>query len=435
MLSCSLTLKGQLGGFCVDSRLLQPKDLFFALPGNSIDGHCFLEEASAKGAVGAVVAKNYAGPSYGLSLMYVPDVLLALQALARTAVSRSSTTVVAITGSVGKTTTKDFVAALLKKKFSVAQTPGNYNSQIGLPLAILNCSTGREDVLVLEMSLSEKGQIAKLVSIAPPDIAILTGTALVHAQYFNSLEDIGMAKAEIFSNPKTRLGILDHSIVNCKEIISSSPCPKVSFSTAIREADYYLSEQPNGLELFSQKSSLASLPLLRLPGSHNKHNFLAAVIVAQSLGMSWEDVEDAMQDLRLPEKRFQLEEKKGVLFIDDSYNASEVSVKAALESMPAPKSGGRKIAVLGEMLELGKFSEGCHRAVAQCALRCVDALIGYGDQCEPFQEVWKNENKPFFLTNKSDELYQQIKQWARPGDVVLLKGSRVKNMRKVLDEF
>lgn len=169
---------------CVDSRLISPGDLFVALPGNQTDGHHFLPQAKACGAVAAVVCSSYRGPDFGLPLIAVPDTLKFLQESARKKVKESRSKVVAVTGSVGKTTTKDFITHLVSQKYRVASTPGNSNSQIGLPLALLNHFEGTEEIVVVEMGMTLPGQIAGLVSIAPPDIAVITSVALVHAAFF-----------------------------------------------------------------------------------------------------------------------------------------------------------------------------------------------------------------------------------------------------------
>lgn len=435
LLNATTNIDRALNGFCVDTRLINAGDLFFALPGSKVDGHQYLEEASARGAAACVVSDAYQGPLYGLFCIRVPDVLFALQDLARQVQSQSKAQIIAITGSVGKTTTKEFTAALLKSKFNVAQTPGNSNSQIGLPLAILNHTTGQEEVLILEMGLTLKGQIARLVEIAPPDVAVLTTTGLVHAENFDSVDAIGRAKAEIFGHPKTRLGVIDRNISNYDELCKSGDCYKISFSITNSAADYFLEDSGGCMRISGQRFSPIVLGGLNVPAKHNRHNFLAAAIVGRSLGMTWADIESAMAFLALPERRMELVEKSGILFINDSYNASELSVKAALESMPQPKKGGKKVAIIGEMLELGKFSDACHKAVGEYALNHVDAVVCYGEHCHPIIDVWKAAGKPAFLSTDTKVLFKQVKSLIVDGDVVLLKGSRSKGMWKILEEF
>ena len=435
LLNTSVESNKPLNNACVDTRLLQPGDLFFALPGDKTDGHSFLGQAAALGAAGFVASLDYHGSTYGVPCIRVPDVLKAIQTLAKHTLEETGAQVVAVTGSVGKTTTKEFIATLLQSKFRVMYSPGNSNSQIGLPLSILNNRDNNPDIALLEMGLSAKGQIAKLVEIAPPDIAVITTTALVHAENFESLEAIGLAKAEIFSHPKTRLGILDHEIPNIQEICLASPCFKVSFSTKSSAADYYLMEEKNCLRIKGQKFSETEITPLRICGKHNYHNFLAAAIAARHLGMTWEEIDNAARNLNLPKMRLEIVEKSGIVFINDSYNASEKSVKAALESIPGSGNKGKRIAVLGEMLELGKFSDNCHREVGKHSLNFVDAVVCYGEKSKPIQEVWLEAGRPVFFARNFNTLIDNLKSLLKEGDTVLLKGSRSNSLWKVLDEF
>lgn len=407
-------------GVAVDSRLVKPGNLFFALPGDQTDGHAYLPAAAEKGAISAVVLNNYSGSDHGLSLIRVPDVLEALQTLAKNYLKAVGAQVIAITGSVGKTTTKHFLAQLLAIKFKVAASPGNANSQIGLPLSILNDVKPDTEILVQEMGMDQPGHIAKLVRIAPPKVAIVTSVSLVHACNFNSIEEIACAKAEIFAHPETEIGFYHLESDFGGGLRSSGSCRKQTFSTNDPAADIYLS---------------SAIEPLRLPGAHNKQNLLAAIAAAQYLGMTQTEINAAIKNLTLPEKRFQIIEKEGVIFINDAYNASEQSVKAALDSLPAPKEGGKKIAVLSDMRELGKFSEGCHRAVAKHALNSVDFMLCYGEESRHIFSVWQEAQRPVVWSLGRSEIVLALKSNVKPGDVVLLKGSNSMQVWKVLEEF
>lgn len=404
-------------GIAVDSRNVKPGDLFFALPGDQTDGHAFLSDAAAKGAVGAVVKKDYAGPDYGMALVRCEDCLKALQMLAKTYLKRHRPKVVAVTGSLGKTTTKDFIAQLLQVKYKVSVSPGNSNSQIGLPLTILNHSQDDDEILILEMGMTHPGQILKLIDIAPPTVAVVTTVALVHACNFNSLTDIARAKAEIFMHPDTEIGFYPQESDHGHVLSTSGTCRKVSFSLHSQEAKTILTKP------------------LPVPGEHNRHNFLAAASVARYLGLSLDEIHERMAALHLPERRLQHVEKFGALFINDAYNASEMSMKAALNSLPTPKAGSKRIAVLADMLELGKFSEGCHRAVAQHALDCVDLMLCFGNECRYINECWQQAGRPVVWAPERSEIVKALRTHLQPGDVVLLKGSRGKGVWKVLEEL
>lgn len=389
---------------CIDSREVQAGDFFFALRGNRVDGHHYLVEVASRGSQVAVISKGYDGPTpEGLSLFYVEDPLLALQDLARQTLKRRRSRIIAITGSLGKTSTKSFLYSLLSKKYRVSCSLGNRNSQVGLPLTILNDTTGDEDFLILEMAMTEPGQIKNLVSIAPPEIAVITTVALVHAENFDSLSAIAQAKGEIFSHPKTKLGIMPQELFS--ELGDIGSCKKIPFVDV-------------------------DLPL-PFPGRNHRHNFSAAATVAKELGITWEK----NPHLSIPDRRGNLIEREGILFIDDSYNAAVPSVIAALENMPEPKKQGRRIAVLAEMPELGKFSDACHQEVGASALDHVDRLYCTGPACKPMQQVWQEAEREVFYFEDRDDLVKCLKKDLQSDDVVLLKGANRWQLWKVLDIF
>lgn len=438
MLQGHVMSHGVVSGVAADSRHVRAGDLFFALPGAKTDGHAFLQEAASRGAAGAVVEKGYQGNSFGLPLIRCEDVLAGLQKLSRAVLSQYRAKTVAVTGSLGKTTTKDFIAQLLKGKFRLSVSPGNSNSQIGLPLSVLNHTSPEDEVLILEMGMTHPGQIAKLVEIVPPTVAVVTKVALVHACNFPSLTGIAQAKAEIFCHRKTEKGFF-HYESNVENVLSNSGgCAKSSFSICDEAADVYLVERAGGLEIVDRsgkRPQSTRLPLLPVPGDHNKHNFLAAASVARYLGMEWEEIAQAIPTLCLPERRLQQVEKYGALFINDSYNASEPSMKAALDCLPVPKAGSKRIAVLGEMLELGQFSAQCHESVADYALARVDLMFCFGTECRRIYEHWQRAGRQVFWAQERKDVVEALKSKLGAGDVVLLKGSRSKEVWKVLDEL
>lgn len=421
-------------GACIDTRLLKKGDLFFACKGNRMDGHDFLFQAAQKGAVGAVVSKGYSADGLNFPLIKVDDPSESLQILAKKYLENFPVKIVAVTGSMGKTTTKGFIAQLLASQFCVASTPGNYNSQLGLPLTVLNELSGSEDALVLEMGMTKKGQIARLVQIAPPDIALITGVALAHSENFDSLEEIANAKMEILSHSKTQLGIIDHQIYKYGNL-KNFQNPIVSFSLLENESDYSLKATDLGLSLLQHGREVISFAPLSFPGKHNIHNFLAALIAANHFGVSWEALKEAAKSLHLPVLRLENVEWNGVLFINDAYNALPIAVKAALDSLPSPKSKGRKIAVLSDMRELGKFSQNCHYEIGEYALNKVDEIICFGEECKPLYDLWMAEKKPIFWASNHEEIINKLQATIRYGDVVLIKGSQASGFSKLLDKI
>lgn len=421
-------------GVSVDTRHLKAGDIYFALPGERVDGHRFIEQAASKGAVAAVLSKEYEGDTFGLPFIKRENVLKTLQDLAAKTLEERGGRVVGVTGSHGKTTTKEFLTTLIKEKYTVSSTPGNYNGQIGLPLSILS-SDGDEEILVLEMGMSQAGEIAKLVQIAPPEVALIGNVDRAHAEFFDSIEDISKAKAEIFSNPKTRLGILNRDLTHFKQVEASGECSKCSFSTSNSEADFLLKHDKEITSIL-HKGKTVFTGRVPIPGAFNLENFLAAAAAANAMGVSWEEIHRASQKLTLPERRFQKLQKGEILFIDDAYNASSpLAMRAALSSIPTPSKKGRKVALLGEMLEMGKFSDDAHKEVGEYALDTVDLLFCYGAGCKNIVDLWKAKGRNAQLFDKHDELLEVLHKLLIPGDVVLVKGSRGCALEKVIERF
>lgn len=420
-------------GFSVDSRLVKKGELFFALKGERVDGHDFLKKVSQQGAIGAVVSKEYRGEIEGFPLIRVDNPLVALQELGAQALAEHSPRIVAITGSLGKTTTKEFTKHLLSTRYRVAATPGNSNSQVGLPLAILNHSRGDEEIFVIEMGMTLPGHIARLVQIAPPEVAVITSVALVHACQFDAIEDIGRTKGEIFSHPKTKLGILHRDISNYTELCQIGSFPKISFSILSEEADYFLNSRK--MVYTALERGEKSIQNFLIPGRHNLHNLLAAIAVARYFQVEWEDINQATSTMVLPDRRLQFVQHRNMVFLNDSYNAAEMSVKSALEILPQPEKGGRKIAVLGSMMELGKFSDDCHARVGEYALNYVEKMYCLGEECSPIYDIWKQAGRPVQLFKQRIDLVDALKKELKPLDVILLKGSRSKELWKVLEEL
>ncbi|MDR3623716.1 MAG: UDP-N-acetylmuramoyl-tripeptide--D-alanyl-D-alanine ligase [Chlamydiales bacterium] len=420
-------------GVSVNSKLVKKQDLFFALPGSKQDGHSFLQEVSQRGAVAAIVSSNYSGDDFGLSLIKVFDVLKALQRLAEWYLHFHRPKVVGITGSLGKTTTKDFTTTLLRSRYKVGCTPGNANSRIGVPLSILGMQEPC-DILVVEMGQSEPGDLKSLVQVVPPDIAVITTVAYVHACNFESLQQIAISKAEILSHPATKVGIVNKSMPFVQDVCKSGACIKRTFSCNDKNADHYIKKEEDRAHIYYKQKKCISIPW-SIMGDHNLQNYLAAVVVARECLVSYEEIKMASENLRLPHNRLERIEKKGITFINDAYNASEQSVCAALSSLPKPHPGKKKIAVLGDMKELGKFSESAHRVVGKYALQYVDQLFCLGDGCQVMQEYWDLAKKTIVFAENKEDLIMRLKASIEPGDVVLIKGSRSHGLDSLIEEM
>lgn len=419
-------------GFAIDSRKVERGDLFFALSGQRVDGHAFLQQAASRGAVAAVIDEAYQGDHFGLNLIRVPDVLRALQELARKILKKRNCRVVGVTGSLGKTTTKEFVFSLLKTQYRVAASPYSYNSQATLPLTILKAE-GNEEILVLEMGMSQEGEIKRLVEIAPVDIAVLTKISLQHSCNFpEGAEGIFREKSQIFSSSKMRFAVFPHELL--APISSLISCDYKTISLTDNKADFFLKAQEQKIELFSKGESpvpmRSSLPLYA-----HYQNLLAAIAVARFFCISWKTLQGAVPLLTLPAMRFEKIQRKGIVFINDAYNANPEATIAALKGLPRPLQGGKKIAVLGAMRSLGVYSDQGHRQVAQAALDCVDLLLCLGEKSQLMQSIWEKKQREAIFFQTREAMQRYLKALAQPGDVVLVKGDRFYALEEILKNF
>lgn len=432
-IGCSYSGEESVSSFFQDSRLVQKGGLFFAIKGNKVDGHAYLEEVARQGAFGAVVSSEYQGPDFGLTLFKVDNVLSALQTLARHVQKERSCKVVAVTGSVGKTTTKEFVATLLSYKYRVMKTPGNANSQVSLPLFLLNIE-GDEEIFVLEMGMSEKGEIAKLVSIAPPDIALITKIALCHATYHpDGLEGIASAKGEILSSDRTRLAVLNHQVLPFASCHKPG-CQELSYGPwgGGYDLEFRLINEKTFEMKWGQTIAECSVSFA---APHLIENVMGAIGVALDCGMTIEEIQQQLPQLSLYSKRFERIEKHQITMISDAYNASPLSVKAVLSHLPSPQPGGRRIAVLGSMRELGSYEEQSHREVGEWADRFVDHLLCLGPETVAMAQAFEKGGKPVEHFLDLGVLEKRLFEMLKPGDVVLIKGSNSLQMWRLAERF
>jgi UDP-N-acetylmuramoyl-tripeptide--D-alanyl-D-alanine ligase len=422
-LNISCTHNCQTTGLSVDTRTLLPGNVFIALKGGRRDGHLFLAEAASKGAVAAIVTKNYRGGSFGMKLLPVETPLTALHDITRKMLGLSSARIIAVTGSHGKTTTKDFITTLLKTKYPTASTRGNYNNNIGLPLSIAQ-TKGDEKYIVLEMGMNHPGEIEELVSLAPPHIAAITNIAPAHIANFSSIEDIAREKAQILTQACTKTAFINADIPLFSEIVTHGSCKKHTFSHSGTRALYHCTIYGDLVTIYRCTEKLLSYNM-HLPGRHNIYNYLVAALVANEAGMSWKDIRKASPLLVLPPHRFKTFSHHDINFIDDTYNASSpIAVKAALDSLPQKKYGGRTIAVLGEMLEQGKYTYTSHEDVAFYAMKNVDEMFCFGKGCEAIGDVWKKHERPIHMFSEVKPLLEKLLSSLQPNDTVLIKGSR-----------
>jgi UDP-N-acetylmuramoyl-tripeptide--D-alanyl-D-alanine ligase len=423
-------------GFSIDSRSLLPGDLFIAIHGDRFDGHRFVEQARSRGACGAVVseadaAKSAAGPAGDFIVIRVGDTIAALQALARQIRRDSGTRVVAVTGSAGKTTTKEVAAQLLALRYDVFRNRGNLNNHIGLPLSLLELRRGPE-VAVVELGMNHAGEIRALVGLAAPEVRVWTNVGEVHTEFFPTLEAIADAKAEILegATPAT-LVVANAADPLVMSRVARSRGRVMTFGIEVA-ADVQATDLADrglaGTEALIRTSRGAATFTVPLVGRVNLDNVLAATAVAIHFDIPLGDIAGRVRTLTPAPRRGEVFRLRGGLtLVDDSYNSNPRALTQALAVIAAERVAGRRIAVIGEMLELGVQSLAQHRACGRAvAASGISQLIAVGGDAarELADAARQNGVADVTYARSSEEAADLTAHAARPGDLVFVKGSR-----------
>src|SRR5881398_40546 len=364
-----------------DSRTLKPGELFVALRGEKFDGHNFVESAAKAGAAGAVVDSNWKGKvPENFALIRVKDTLQAYQQVAAQYRRSLGLKVVCITGSNGKTSTKDFTASVLDRRLRVTKTEGNFNNHVGLPRTILE-ATSQDEVAVWEIVMNHPGEIAALSKIAAPDAAIITNIGVAHIEFMGSREAIAMEKGALAEAVEPQGTVILNADDPFSEGIAERTRAKVVFAgtTGGTVRAIEIRQSADGSEFTIVEGAHRCRAQLPVAGLHMVQNALLAVAAGRGFGLSVEECAAGLAAAPLTKARLQIKEVHGVQFIDDSYNANPDSMKAALRTLVELDSDGRRIAVLGEMGELGAESARGHREVGEAAAQMrIDELIAVG---------------------------------------------------------
>jgi len=424
--------------YSLDSRRTSPGDLFFAVVAGR-DGHDFVDDARKRGARGAVVSRAVPAPDPSFGLVRVEDTVAGLQRLAAGTLAARGVRVVGITGSTGKTTTKEFAAELLGRRFRVLKSEGNYNNHLGLALSLLRLEAGH-DLAVLEMAMSGPGEIRLLTRVAPPEVAVILNVSPVHLEFFNSLQDIAAAKAEILEG--TQAG--GTAVLNGDDPLLRKPAenwggPLVRFGFG-RECDVRAEEVrprgPEGLEFVLDcrgKRTDVTLPFF---SEGFIQNFLAAVGVSLALGLHLEDIRPRFGLLKpFPQRGVLLRLPGGLTVIDDSYNSNPRALESALRGA-ARLPASRRVAVLGDMLELGPAGEEYHRAAGRLAAGLgFELLVAVGPLARHMARGAAEGGLPasrILSFEDASRAAAELPAHLRPGDLVLVKGSRGVHLEKIV---
>jgi UDP-N-acetylmuramoyl-tripeptide--D-alanyl-D-alanine ligase len=430
-------LQEQFTGVSTDTRTVKKGDLFVPLVGDKFDGHDFIHQAVEKGAVGVVFShKDMVVPSH-ITAIFVTDTLLALQDLARFHRQRFTIPVVAITGSNGKTTTKDMAAAVLSNQFHVLKTEANYNNEIGLPLTLLQL-THEHEVAVVEMGMRGKGQIRQLANIALPTIAIITNVGETHLELLGSIENIAAAKAELLEViPENGLAILNGDNVYVREMAKKIKSRIVLFGLEqgdIKAENIHMKIQ--SVDFVCRSAWNAFSVEIPTTGKHNVYNGLAAIALGMELGMTVNRISSGLNDFNASPMRLHIEKLGDYLIVNDAYNASPMSMAAAIDTM-VEVAEGRKVAVLGDMLELGPIAVAAHENMGEKLAQCnVDIVVTVGELAANIASKASACGIGQVVSCSNHEQAQaELKKVLQPGDTILIKGSRGMKMENIINMF
>ena len=406
-----------------DTRTLQVGDIYVAIRGERHDGHAFVRDAIALGAAGAIVEKpvDTSGARDGFIVTQVDDSVRYLAEAARSKVDACKPDMVAITGSIGKTSTRNAIATVLGRKFSVVASTGNLNTLLGLSLTVLNADFGSDTKLVLEMGACKRGDIAELCAYFRPSIAVVTNVHGVHLETFGTIDDVARTKGELVQGLRPRgAACLNHDDVRVRVMASLHDGPTVFYGRT-EGSDV-------GPDVITEP-----LPLL---GAHAVSNCLAAVAVGRMLGMRAADINAGLSRLT-PEKgrMHRLPGRRESVLIDDSYNASPASTASALAVLGEQRAS-RRVAYLGDMLELGKDEIAAHIRIIRLALEQADVIVLVGDRMAAAAgAISRAERQPLLCFPTSTDVVVALdadaKVQPRPGDVALVKGSQGVRMERI----
>jgi len=450
------SLRTRMPRVCTDSREVRKGDLFVALQGEHFDGHQFVKSALNQGVKGLVVAQSM-GKSALSAIKKMPlssqrpvpfvvgvgDTTRAYQDIAAFHRQRFQIPVVAITGSNGKTTTKEMVAKTLQERWTVLKTEGNFNNRLGVPRTLLRLNK-RHQVAVVEMGVDAEGQTARLCDIVKPTVGVITNIGPDHLEFFKSLEGSARAKAELLAHvPNDGTIVLNADDPFYGFLKTQTRCRAISFGESPRAHVRASLIQNQGSQtvfrVHLQKRKQFFQVRLPVHGHHNVSNALAATAVGMGLGVSIKKISEGLRKFRPVSMRSQVKSIGGLTFLEDCYNANPASMKAAIQVLKEFDQGGQTIAVVGDMLELGKHSRAMHREAGSfIADQGVSLLIACGDLGKEIARGAKGKGmaaSSIFQVSTPAQASAVLGEIARSGDVVLLKASRGMQLERVLEGF
>jgi UDP-N-acetylmuramoyl-tripeptide--D-alanyl-D-alanine ligase len=431
-----------LTGVSTDSRTINKGEAFFALVGSNFNGHNFIEDAAAKGAKAIIISQENAfvkklikQPKLSLSILKVKDTTTALGDLAKYYRKKNAIPLIAVTGSVGKTTAKEMIYRVLRDKYNALKNIGTHNNSIGVPQTIfrLNDSHG---ICVLELGTNHFGEISYLTKIAQPNIAVITNIAASHLEFFKNLEGVFREKKDILNGLKLpKVVLLNGDDVFLRRVKLHSGF-KIFYFGQRGPCDFLASRvslEKNTVSFLFNKKHRFRLDTL---GKFNIYNALAGIACGLVLGLDIKDIQRAINNFEFPEKRLNRIECSGFSIIDDTYNSNPLSLKSAIDSLVEFKARGRKILVMADMLELGPDAVKLHKQIGSLVCqKPIDIFVTFGKLSQSAAEIARRKLKhkcDIFSFDSKIELVDFLKSKINKGDVLLIKGSRRLQMEDVV---
>ena len=421
-----------------DSRTLKEDDLFVALVGEKFDGHNFLEGVCQQGAIGAVISKQIADASQPALpiIVQVSDTLVALGDIANCHRRKFNLPIVAITGSNGKTTTKDITTSVLAQRFSVFKSEKSYNNQIGIPSRLMQLSEA-DEIAVLEIGTSWPGEIERLSQITAPTVGVITNIGPAHLELLGSIEGVAEEKGALLTH-------VEHAILNADDPmtprLARRVCGQITTFGWQTDADvsaHDIEIDGFGKPVFTLKINGNEIERVHLPclGKHNIYNALAAAGVGVWAGLTPAEIRTGLEGSQPVDMRMQPIVHNDLHIINDAYNSNPASLKSALAFLSDIEITGKRIAILGDMLELGEHSHALHLQAGQTIPTKVSLLITVGSHSRAIADGASGIVESIIPCDTPKQAAQKLTKYARPGDAVLIKGSRGIRLERVLEEL
>lgn len=432
-------------GVSTDSRSIKPDELFIPLKGERFDGHDFIDRAVQAKAAGTLVCRGWKGTTLppDLPVIEVTDTLTALGDLARAWVEHAPATIIAITGSNGKTTTREMTAAILERSHPVLKPRSNWNNLIGLPLTLLELKPDHR-MAVLELGMNRRGEIRRLAEIARPRIGVITNVGPVHLEYLKTIEEVALAKGELLES----LDRTAHAVINADDprlapLAGRCPAPVTTFGIGApaRVRALEIASPAGGENRFTLAIGQESAPVsLKVPGRHSVYNALAAAAVASLCGVGMPDIKAGLEGYTpFPGRMEIIRLDDTITVINDTYNANPASMEIALTTLAQLRGAGRGIAVLGDMLELGDDSEAYHRQLGSLISTLRISLVfltgAHAPAVAAGASATGTTGVSISIADSHEEIARRLAAMVQPHDWILFKGSRGMRMEQCMERF